>query len=286
MLFSFIIPTIDDARVKGAVHSILSSKGWSSNDCEVIVIVNNCPESFYKNLYKEFFFWTTKGVVRILCLEKATIAQARNKSIKMSQGEYVIHIDSDCKIEKGYIKKLRVYISKERFLVGRGAIKFIPTGNLLSRANSQLKELAYFSRKDVCYTPNLIVKSSLYKKVGLFDEKLFHGEDIEWSLRSKKFKIEPVFFNDLVLEHFDPENTSKILLNYFYYGVARVYRFKKLSSERKVGWEKIKFFWRLFNEIPNLRGIHPFLFRLLILFLYFIRNAGVSYGLFKWRGIE
>lgn len=280
-----VIPTIDNAKIKRTIHSIFSSIGWSINDCEVIVVANNCSRSSYENLFKEFSVWTKKGRIKMLFLENATISLARNTGLKASQGEYIIHIDSDCRMEKDYLKNLREHIDKERFLIGKGVVKFIPMKNLLSKANCQLKNLVYSSRKSVCYTPNLVVKSNVYKQVGLFDEKIFHGEDNEWSLRSKKFKIEPLFFNDLVLEHFDPKNAFKILMNYFHYGAARVYRFKKLlkKKEGQGGWENLSFFWRLFDEIPNLQEIHSFSIKLLILFLYFIRNIGVTYGLLKWR---
>jgi len=285
MFFSFIIPTIDDNRVKNTIQSILSLKKWNSNDCEVIVIVNNCQKSFYKDLLKEFSDWIKKGGVKILFLKKATLAQARNAGITISRRGYIVHIDGDCILEKNYLENLRKNVNKKRFLIGRGMINFIPTQNLISRANCQLKKLAYFSRKDVCYTPNLIVKFEVYKQIGLFDKTLFSGEDTEWSLRSKKFKIKPLFFDDLIIKHFDPENFKRILLNYFYYGVTRVYRFKKLNYKRKKGWKKLKFFWQLFNEIPNLQKIRPFASKLLVIFLYLIRNIGVSYGLLKWRKI-
>lgn len=287
ILLSFIIPTVSDSRVKKTIDSILSSEGWNSQDCDIIVVVNNCPKYFYRNLYQEFSPFMVKGGIKLLYVRKSNIAKARNIGIRISKGQYVIHIDSDCKVIGDYIKKLKKYLSKQNFLIGRGATKFIPVNNFLSKASCELKKLAYFTRQEIAYTPNLIVRKELYKKVGLFDEKLFHGEDTEWSQRLKDFKVVPRFLNDLIMEHIDHKSIRKIIITYFYYGVGRTYRFKKtLLKNNLTLYNKCNIYYRFFNEIPNLQSVNSFINKIVILFLYLIRDIGVIYGLFKWKGLK
>jgi len=186
-----------------------------------------------------------------------------------------------------YIKKLKKYLSEQNFLIGRGGIKFIPVNNLLSKASCELKKLAYFTRRETAYTPNLMVRKELYKKVGLFDEKLSHGEDTEWSQRLKDFKVVPKFFSDLIIEHIDHKSILKIIITYFHYGVGRTYRFKRaLLKSNLTLRDKYSTYYRLFNEIPNLRSINSFINKIIILFLYLVRDIGVIYGLFKWNMVK
>lgn len=287
VLLSFIIPTTKDSRIRETITSITSSEGWNTRDCEIIVVVNNCPKYFYENLCRIFSPVEFGNCVKILYVGKSNIAKARNVGIKTSKGQYIIHIDSDCKIAGDYIKKLKKYLSKQNFLIGRGAVKFIPINNPLSKANSELKKLAYFTRQEIAYTPNLIVKKELYEKVGFFDEKLFHGEDTEWSWRLKDFEVVPRFFNDLIVEHIDHKSVLKIIITYFHYGVGRAFRFKRILLKNSLTLRnKYATYYRLFNEIPDLRSVNSFINKLIILFLYLIRDIGVIYGLFKWNKVK
>jgi GT2 family glycosyltransferase len=286
-LLSFVIPTTNDPRVLETIASIISSNGWSPKDCEIIVVVNNCPKHFYENLLREVNSYNLRNNIKILYLKNGNIAKARNMGIKTANGQYIIHIDSDCKIAPEYIKKLKEYLFNENFLIGRGAVRFVPVNNPFSKANCELKELVYFSRKEIAYTPNLIVRKDIYDKVGLFDEKLFHGEDTEWSQRLKNFGIFPKFLNDLIVEHVDHKSIFKIITTYFHYGIGRAYRFKKILSDDKLSFnEKCKVYYRLFNEIPNLSSINSFISKAIILFLYLVRNIGVCYGVVKWSVLK
>jgi len=286
ILLSFIIPTVNDPRIEETIVSVIKSIGWSPRDCELIVIVNNCPKYFYEKLCNKFSSLRVKENVKILYLKKTNISQARNLGIKASQGQYVVHIDSDCKLSLDYIEKLKKHLSMQKVIIGRGTIRFIPSDNLLSRANCELKRTAYFTREEMVYTPNLIIKKEVYKKVGLFDEKLFHGEDTEWSERLKNLQIKPLFLNNLIIEHTDHKNIFKILLTYFYYGIGRAYRFKKYVFSNNPGLKKLNSFYLLFNAIPNLRAINSAIIKLIIFFLYLVRDIGVIYGLFKWKKVE
>lgn len=287
ILLSFIIATIDDLRVKNTINSIISSTGWSTHDCELIVVVNNCPKSFYTQLYNHFISERLRSNLKILYLKEGNIAKARNIGIKTASGRYIVHIDSDCELAPDYLQNLKKHLSNRNFLIIRGVVKFIPSNNLLSRANCKLKKLVYFTRRERAYTPNLIVKKELYKKIGLFDENLFHGEDNEWSQRLKDFEITPVFLNDLVISHTDHKSILKILLTYFYYGVGRTYRFKKYLLKNSLTLRsKLKVYYWLFDEIPDFRRIHSFINKTIIFFLYFVRNIGVIYGLFEWNVVK
>jgi len=287
IFLSFIIPTMDDPRIRETITSIISSEGWSSYDCEIIVVVNNCPKYFFENLCKEFSLLGFKDCIKILYFKNSNIAKARNVGIKTSKGQYIIHIDSDCKMAVDYIKKLKKYLSTQNFLIGRGSINFIPANNFLSKANCELKKLAYFSRQKTSYTPNLIVKKELYRKVGLFDEKVFYGEDTEWSQRLKDFGIIPRFFSDLIINHIDHKSISEIIITYFHYGVGRTYRFKKALLKNSLApCDKLSIYYHLFDEIPNLGSVDSFINKIFILFLYLLRDIGVIYGLLKWNNVN
>lgn len=282
---SFIIPTIDDPEIIKTVRSIILLPEWKSSECEIVIVVNNCPKFFYVDLNEEFSKLIKNRDVNIIYLEKATISSARNAGIRCSSGAYVVHLDNDCILDNSYLINLKKSIQDRHFKIAKGVVKFIPRTYFLSKANCELKNLAYSTRKKVCYTPNLIVSKKVYEKVGEFNEEIFHGEDLEWSIRSERCGFLPVLLDVLVIYHSDPLYLRKMIKNYLHYGVARVYRFKRLLKDSNGIYNSLSFYRRLFGEIPNLNSISSLYIKLSIMLLYLIRDIGVLYGIIKWKKI-
>jgi len=276
-LFSFIIPTSLETSVVDAVYSILRSSTFRE-DVEIVVVVNNAPHIFFAELENEFRRY--KEVVSFVLEGASTIGKARNAGIERAKGRYLIHIDADCIIGKHYIENLRQRVAED-FSVANGKVCFKNERNcILGESNRALRELAYFSRKSVAYTPNLIIRSDVQSKF-LFDGSIFHGEDTELSVRLSRSGLDHFYFEDLVITHIDNDNSIQIFNKYLYYGVTRTYRFKKWRKSEST----LEFYFRLFDEIPDIRE-KRFFTKLGIMALYILRDIGVLYGLFKWRRLE
>ena len=273
-LISFIIITSKDFKVCNAIDSLMKTASNSKRQWEIVVVVNGCSTEFKKKLEKDYL---DRNVKFVYCSE-GNRAKARNMGINHSQGEYLVHIDSDCEIAEKYFDELKKVCNFD-MKIGRGKVKFVSSDALLSKASCELKKYAYNNRKERAYTPNLVVKREVYDLVGLYDEEFFSGEDNEWSLRFKELDISFRYFNNLSLKHFDHESSSKIIKTYFNYGVARYNRFKKNKFKVEFSFkQKIKKYYELFNEIPSLKF---FRYKKTIFILYLIRNIGVLFAIIK-----
>ncbi|MEK7175660.1 MAG: glycosyltransferase family 2 protein [Patescibacteria group bacterium] len=268
---SIVIPAMD-LKVIRAINSILRIK--SSFSFEIIVIFNNCDYKVVERIIKIFYTQKNTGILKIVYLTRSTIGGARNAGIKIATGNYIIHMDSDCEVRNDYLKNIS-FVTQKEFLVARGDVLFFSSDNFLDIANCKLRDFIYKTQKKICYTPNLIINIKLHKNGFIFDDKNLHGEDTELSIRFERQAIYPIFLPEVIMFHKDELKTLDIIKKYFYYGIARAYRFKKWN--RKI--VKYKFYQQLFGEINicSLKNIKPII-RLGILFLYFCRNMGVIYA--------
>jgi GT2 family glycosyltransferase len=275
-IISFVIPAVDN-KVYNAVISI-TDQVKQKYKVEIVIVLNNCSDNFFLELNKKISEQIKHHFIKIIFLKKATIGSARNLGIKNAQGDYVVHMDSDCKLGSNYIDSLIKEIKKNDFEIARGPVNFIGFDTFLCKASYILKDLIYKSQKNICYTPNLIINMKLHKEKNFwFDEKFLHGEDSEFSFRMTRIGIIPIHIRSVVMIHRDYDQSFKMFRKYLLYGIARAYRFKKWNFKNN----KLNFYSRVFGEIPKLNTILSPKIRLGILVLYIIRNIGVLYGLFK-----
>lgn len=271
---SFVIPATDK-RVFDSIESLLRLNLDPVYSFEIIVVFNNCPQPIFNQAKEIFKTKRNNIIIKFIHTPISTIGGARNLGIKNSSGQYIIHMDSDCYVNVDYLEQLEKVAGKE-FKIGRGEVVFLDSGGFWDKVNCKLKNLAYHTRNDVSYTPNLIVSTEFHKSGFNFDEKVFHGEDTELGIRLTSAKIFPITLPQLKMFHKDKETFFSLTKKYFQYGVARVYRFKKWQFNGPL-WV---FYKRLFGEIPPLDSF-SFKDRLGILILYLMRDLGVLYGLFS-----
>lgn len=267
---SFVVPATSIKVIK-AINSLLES--CLDYPVEIIVIFNNCPESEAQQVRNTFRTEYDRGFFKVIHIPKSTIGGARNEGIRAALGKYVVHMDDDCFVLSDYIDKLIIETKKE-FQIAKGDVMFLAADNFWDRVNCKLKKLAYSTRRNICYTPNLVVNIKIHESGFTFDEKVFHGEDTELSIRLINAGISPISIPQLVMFHKSKESLNSLTKKYFQYGVARVYRFKKWQFNESF----FGFYKRLFGEIPPLSSF-SFRDRLGILTLYFMRDIGVLYGL-------
>ena len=276
-MFSFIIPTINDLRIYDTIASILNSAQWDEKKYEVIIIANGCKKNFFDGLKKKYLNYKS---IQIFYFPEGNIAKARNIGIKAAKGKYIIHLDSDCILDNNYIPRLKTYIQKNKFQIARGYVKFMPQNNWLSRMNCRLRRKIYDTNFQEHYTPNLIIRKYLYKKVGLFDEGVFYGEDTEWGLRFKKSNIPLMHAKNLVVIHYDDFSFKKTLLTWIRYGIGWSYRIKKQGiAQNKSYLETIREVY-FTKKIQLTKSIS---FNLFAFFYIFLHNVGTTIGLIKWR---
>ena len=173
-LVSIVMPVFNGARYIGdALQSAFAQK---YRPIEVIVVDDGSTDitaevvrSFTEVIY---MYQSNQGV-----------AAARNKGISVARGEFIAFLDAD---DLWTPNKLTLQIDwlLEHTHVGYVAAKF---RNFLEKGVERprwIKE-EQLSEEQVGGVPNLVVRRSVFEKIGSFDAVCRSGSDLDWVLRAK-----------------------------------------------------------------------------------------------------
>ena len=171
---SIIIPNLHSPIINRTIDSILSQKTTLSYE---IIVVGMDKFGLVKN-YPQVIFHQTSAPVNA--------AKARNIGINRGQGRWFIFIDADCIAQTGWIEAFRNDFNDGWKVIG-GAVQspLKPFWLLVYNLSMFHEYLPTKKRRKTKYLPtlNLAVHREVIEKVGLLDENLVRGQDIDWTSR-------------------------------------------------------------------------------------------------------
>ncbi|NWG02170.1 MAG: glycosyltransferase, partial [Syntrophaceae bacterium] len=187
---SVIIPTYNRLpMLKEAVHSVLKQ---DFEDFELIIVDDGSSDGTAEEI-KNF-----GGRVRVLqCPENLGVSSARNRGIIHARGKYIAFLDSDDLWVKG---KLRIQVA---FLDENPQYPLCYTDEIWIRRGKRVNPMAKHAKYSgwifekclplcIISPSSVMMRKTLFSKVGLFDEALPVCEDYDFWLRvSARF---PIFF--------------------------------------------------------------------------------------------
>lgn len=179
-MISVIIPTYRDWKTLNECLKQLR-KQTISKDLFEIIIVNNDPS----DIIPEYLDLTEN--TRVFTEEKAGSYAARNKGILEAKGEILAFTDSDCLPSTSWLEEIvKVMTSNEDIDMVGGDIQVykLPAGHssaYLFEKHYAFKQKMNVERYGKSVTANLIVRKSVFEKLGLFNEAVFSGEDTRWT---------------------------------------------------------------------------------------------------------
>ena len=167
--------------------------------------------------------------IRYFREERVGVAAARNRGIRESRGEWIAFIDDDETAEPNWLYVLKTTASANRAdCVGGGLRLTILDGTDNSIAESVRKQfcetvpLGWFQRRFTYSGPgtgNVLVRSILFERIGLFDGSLtIVGEDQDFFRRARQAGCKIVFAPSALVHHFIP---SSRLLPHHILGLAQ-----------------------------------------------------------------
>lgn len=204
---SVVIPNLHSPIVDQTIESVLSQQ----TDLLFEVIVVGMDQWGLVEKYPEVRFIKTPTPVGA--------AEARNIGIQAAQGEWLFFIDSDCIAQPGWMETLAQAFREGWQVVGGGVqtpkSPFIRLAYNLSMFHAQL---ASQPKKTVPFLPtlNLAVQRDVIVAVGLLDEKLLRGQDVDWTARMTQAGFQLLFEPRAAILHLPPRQDAKTLKAYFY----------------------------------------------------------------------
>lgn len=179
MFASIIVPTYRDWNaLRNCVEGLLGQT--YSSDCYEVIVVNNSSEDSTPD-------WAAELPIVLLNEPKKGSYAARNKGITQSKGNVLAFIDSDCRPDKDWLEVgVHHLIAKHADLVaGRVTMNDRYTVNPFRIYDAATGiDSEYSVKLGIAKTANLFVRRQLFNTVGLFENDVQSGGDVEWTSRA------------------------------------------------------------------------------------------------------
>ncbi len=199
---SVIIPFYGiDRQGLDALHLCLQSlEGQTYENFEVLV-VSNGPQTIPVNTENRFN--------RFIFMHRSAISsyEARNFGIRMATGNLLAFTDSDCIAASEWLTQMVLLYQKDPELgfVGGGVKLYSRSGTFNS---VELYEQMFHFRQEYYVkslhfgaTANLLVPTQILKKIGLFNENLKSGGDLEWGRRVFRANLRSYYSDEAFVNH-------------------------------------------------------------------------------------
>lgn len=154
-LISVIIPTLNRYAYLNDVLKDLEKQDFQN--IEVLIVDQSKP--FHKEFYEGF-----RLNIQLIKQEDKALWKARNRSIKLAKGDYILLFDDDSRVESDWIIqhiKCLDYFKAD-----------ISSGVSLSTVGAKIPEnYSFFRWADQLDTGNVMIKKEVFRSTGLFDKQ-------------------------------------------------------------------------------------------------------------------
>lgn len=198
--FSVIIPIYNDwERLKLCLQA-LEEQSLPNDEFEVLVVNNE--ESNTKPLQ---FIWPTN--VQLLHQPIPGSYAARNLAVKQARGDILAFTDSDCIPDRDWLKNAEIHFLDDKVdrIGGKISIFF---KNDTQKTVAELYESVFafhqkylVNKRKSSVTANLLVRRTLFFKVGFFDANKLSGGDFYWNQQANRLNLNIKYANDVLVLH-------------------------------------------------------------------------------------
>jgi len=235
---SIIIPCHNEGEFISRCLDSITVQNFPKDKLEVLV-VDGMSDDNTRDILKDYI--QKYSYIRLLNNEKKITPSALNIGIENSKGNLVLWMSAHNEYEKEYVSKCVKYLNKFKADAVGGIIKTRPRkDNLIEKSicsaishpfgvgksihkigsnNPQWADTAF----GVCY------KREIFNTVGIFNENLVRGQDMEFSLRLKKAGLRTLLVPDIVSYYYPRSNFISFIKHNFKNGVWAILPFKYTS---------------------------------------------------------
>lgn len=221
--FSVVVPVHNNtADLRNCIES-LQALDYPRERYEIIVVDNNSTDDTA----------TVATAMGIACLSETHFRSsyaARNTGIKAAKGEFIAFTDSDCIVDKGWLKAIDAVSGDEAAGCFAGEILSVPPATTVERFSDKIGllrqkgPLSGWHFKPYAQTANAVYRKAVFDRIGLFDPTTNSGGDaaIAWRMLDRtKFTIR--FVPEAIVYHRHRTNVSDLYAQFRRYGEADMY---------------------------------------------------------------
>jgi len=183
--FSVVVPCYKAAAtLPETVESVLVQ---SFTDFEVLLLIDGCPDGTLdvaRRLAK------SDSRVVVIAKENGGVSSARNVGIRSARGHVIAFLDADdIWLPDKLARHHQLFESEPSVMVSYAQIRFLtpeglPTNVTSNRPTECLHTTLLLAENVTCTTSNLLARSEVFGRVGVFHETLHFDEDKEWIFRA------------------------------------------------------------------------------------------------------
>ncbi|NCO89151.1 hypothetical protein AUK04_01255 [Candidatus Roizmanbacteria bacterium CG2_30_33_16] len=229
--FSIIIPTLNEEQCLPRLLEDLQNQNIRNFE---VIVVDGGSSDMTITIPSHF----PQLKIRCYKIKKSNVSIQRNFGAGKSQGKYLVFLDADSQIIRGFCKNLQHTIKMKPSLVY--IPKILPEDkNIHSRLIFELVniiiELSQLMPRPFSSGGNMIWEKNFFSLVGGFDEKLFLAEDhniigkaVSWGVHARYLDGIKIVFS---LRRIEKEGNLRL---YYKYIIATAYMVLKKKIDKKI----------------------------------------------------
>ena len=220
---SIIIPALNSEKTLDACLNAIWSMDYPKDRLEVILVDNGSTDGTVKI--------AKKHNIRIFIKPKVNISVLRNFGAKMARGEIYAFVDSDCLVQRDWLKSAIQILNNSSVGATGCGYEIPPNASWIEKSWFVLREA---SRKKVNFIPagNLIIRRKVFEQVGGFNENLVTGEDYNLCDKIKRAGYLVISDNSICAVHLGNPKTLRIFFKKeIWYGLGMISSSKDFANK-------------------------------------------------------
>ncbi len=234
-LVSIVIPCRNEEKFIGKCIDSIIANDYPKDRFEILIVDGMSDDGTIDILRK---YIQQYSFIKLLDNLKEITPVALNIGIKNAKGEFIIRMDAHATYEKHYISKCVKYLHKYNADNVGGTMVTMPRedtfiGRAIVLALSHRFGVGGSVFRTGFKKPKLVdtvfggcYKKEVFEKIGLFNEKLVHTQDMEFNLRLKKAGGRILLVPDIVSYYYTRSDFLTFCKNNFKNGFWAIYPFK------------------------------------------------------------
>jgi glycosyltransferase involved in cell wall biosynthesis len=174
--------------------------------------------------------------IRVITAPTRGAGAARNAGVRSARSPYVAFTDADCVPDRTWLRELLGFATLNEWadFVGGRIVAYRPRSGVAQFAERLMdqEQAMLGSRPPYAITANLLMRTETVRRLGLFDESILRGQDVDLSFRGHfghgcRFG----YAGGAVVRHVNPTTLTQLFLKGLQHGEAAAVIVGKYSLE-------------------------------------------------------